>query len=111
MKTIKLEDITFGNNHYIMVPYEGPRGVCKQRLRVDMRSLNKRNILPGLVHFTGVVENVRDRRISFWRLNKQKKMKDGHRLKFSSHFDNEEDAMKAYADFNIKAKMYDRRIS
>ncbi len=111
MKKIKLEDITFGNNHYVYVPFEGGRDVQKERKRIDYSVMNKRKVLPGLIHFTAVVESLHNREISFWRLNKQKKMKDGNTLKFKSHFDNEEDALKAYAQFMIKSKIYDRRIS
>lgn len=104
MNKIKLSDITFyENKQFITVPYEGGRSVLKERKRVDLRNLNKRVLHNGLSHYSGIVEGVIDRKVSFWRLKKTKKLKNGERMRFFSHFDNEEDAIKAYAKFTIQA--------
>ena len=98
MEKIKLEDITFyRNKSHITVP--AGKHTHKERKRVDISSLNREVILPGLTRFQGVVEGVIDRELDFWRLRKQKKTKSGEIIKFQTHFSSECEAMKAYAKF------------
>ena len=51
-----------------------------------------------------MIEAVIDREISFWRLKKQKKLKNGEVMTISTHLSNKEDALKAYAEFKIKSE-------
>ena len=105
MEKIKLEDIRFyERSSFITIPANSMRTAIKERKRVDLSSLKKEYVLPGLIHFSGVVEAVIDREISFWRLRKQKKLKNGKVMTISTHLSNREDAMKAYAEFKIKSE-------
>ena len=107
MKQIKLENITFNKGKtFITVP--AGRSSCKERKRIDLSSLDKQVVLPGLMRFQGVVEGVIDRKIDFWRLRKQKRMKSGELVKIETHLSSEDEAMKAYAKFVIESKMNDR---
>ena len=105
MEKIKLEDIQFyERSRFITIPANPMRRTVKERKRVDLSSLKKEHVLPGLTHFSGVIEAVIDREISFWRLKKQKKLKNGEVMTISTHLSNKEDALKAYAEFKIKSE-------
>lgn len=109
MEKVSLEDIHFyERSSFITIPANPRRDSVKERKRVDLSSLKKEQVLPGLIHFSGVVESVINRQISFWRLRKQRKLKSGETLRIYTHLGTEEDALKAYAEFKIKSKMYDK---
>jgi hypothetical protein len=101
MEKIKLQDITFyRHKNHVTVP--AGKHTHKERKRVDIYSLDRQNVLPGLTRFKGVVEGVIDREIDFWRLRKQKKAKSGEIIKIETHFSSECEAMKAYAKFKTE---------
>jgi len=106
MEKIKLKDITFYKNKtHITVP--AGRQSLKERKRIDIYSLDRQTVLPGLTRFQGVVEGVIDRKIDFWRLRKRKKMKDGDVFEVFTHLSSECEAMKAYAKFVIESNVND----
>jgi len=106
MEKIKLEDITFYKRKgHVTVP--AANYTHKERKRVDISSLDREVILPGLTRFQGVVEDVIDRKIDFWRLQKRKKTKSGELIEITTHFSSEDEAMKAYAKFVIESRMHD----
>jgi len=102
MDKINIEDIKFyERQRFITIP-ANPRGTSgKERKRIDLSRLNRERILPGLSHFSGVIDGVFDRQISFWKLSKQKKFKNGEVLRIFLHLDTKQDAIKAYAKFKI----------
>jgi|11BtaG_2_1085332.scaffolds.fasta_scaffold104604_1 hypothetical protein len=105
MEKIKLQDIQFYRNKmFITIPANASRSVIKERKRVDLSSLKRERVLPGLIHYSGVVEAVVNREISFWKLKKQKKLKNGDVMSISTHLSSKEEALRVYAEFKIKSR-------